>query len=134
MAKQEKIVFTNGCFDILHVGHIRYLGEARLLGDRLVVGLNSDKSFQLVKGRPPFIPEDQRGEILEGLWAVDQVILFDEPTPLELIKEIEPDILVKGSDWAPEDVVGKEYAGEVRTLDVFCDVHTSDIIKRIKKA
>ena len=130
----KKLVFTNGCFDILHVGHIRYLEKARRMGDKLVVGLNSDRSFEKVKGRKPYMPEDERREMLEALWAVDEVIFFDEETPLELIKEIRPDILVKGSDHDPETVVGREYAGEVRCIDVGADVHTTDIIKKIKES
>jgi len=131
MAK-ETIVFTNGCFDILHIGHVRLLERARLMGDTLIVGLNSDRSFKAAKGRSPITPQDQRAEILEAIWAVDEVILFDEPTPIELIKEIRPDILVKGADWNSEDVVGKEYAGRVETIDTDCDIHTSKIIERIR--
>jgi D-beta-D-heptose 7-phosphate kinase/D-beta-D-heptose 1-phosphate adenosyltransferase len=127
----KKLVFTNGCFDILHVGHVRYLEQAKFMGDTLVVGLNSDLSFKKLKGRKPYMPQDERCEMLEALWAVDQVIIFDEETPLELIKEIKPDILVKGSDHDPETVVGREYAGEVRCIDVGVDVHTTDIIKKI---
>ena len=127
----KKLVFTNGCFDILHVGHVRYLEEAKFMGDTLVVGLNSDLSFKKLRGRKPYMSQDERCEMLEALWAVDEVILFDEETPLELIKEIKPDILVKGSDHDPETVVGREYAGEVRCIDVGADVHTTDIIKRI---
>jgi rfaE bifunctional protein nucleotidyltransferase chain/domain len=125
-------VFTNGCFDILHVGHVRYLEEARTLGDVLIVGLNSDASFQQVKGRRPIIPQDQRAEMLEALWAVDQVILFDEPTPIDLIKKIQPYLLVKGGDHDPETVVGREHATKVLCLDVAADVHTSHIMERIK--
>ena len=131
MAK-ETIVFTNGCFDILHIGHVRLLERARLMGDTLIVGLNSDRSFKAAKDRSPVTPQDQRAEILEAIWAVDEVILFDEPTPIELIKEIRPDILVKGADWDSEDVVGKEYAGRVETIDTDCDIHTSKIIERIR--
>jgi len=131
MAK-EIVVFTNGCFDILHIGHVRMLERARLMGDTLIVGLNSDRSFKAAKDRSPVTPQDQRAEILEAIWAVDEVILFDEPTPIELIKEIRPDILVKGADWDSEDVVGKEYAGRVETIDTDCDIHTSKIIERIR--
>ncbi len=130
----KKIVFTNGCFDILHVGHVRYLEEAKFMGDTLIVGLNSDISFKKVKGYKPYMPQDERLEMLEALWAVDQVILFDEETPLNLIKDVKPDILVKGSDHDPETVVGREYAGEVRCIDVGADVHTTDIIKKIREA
>jgi rfaE bifunctional protein nucleotidyltransferase chain/domain len=130
----KKVVFTNGCFDILHVGHVRYLEKARLMGDALIVGLNTDRSFEMVKGRKPYMPEDERREMLEALWAVDEVVLFDEETPLELIEEIKPNILVKGSDHDPETVIGREYAGEVRCIDVGADVHTTDIIKKIKES
>lgn len=128
---RDKIVFTNGCFDLLHIGHTRYLEAARLLGDTLIVGLNSDRSFKKVKGRDPIIPEDERAEVLDALWAVDQVILFDEATPLKLIKEIRPDLLVKGGDHDPLAVVGREFAKEVVCLDVGTKVHTSKILKRI---
>ena len=128
----KKIVFTNGCFDILHVGHVRYLEQAKLMGDTLIVGLNTDRSLERVKGRKPYMPENERREMLEALWAVDQVIFFDEETPLELVNEIRPDILVKGSDHDPETVVGKEYAGEVRCIDVGVEAHTSDLIKKIE--
>ncbi len=131
---RKKVVFTNGCFDILHVGHVRYLERAKLMGDTLIVGLNTDRSFERVKGRKPYMPEDERREVLEALWAVDEVVLFDEETPLELIKEIRPNILVKGSDHDPETVVGREYAGEVTCIDVGADVHTTNIIKRIKES
>jgi len=131
---REKIVFTNGCFDILHVGHIRYLEQAKFMGDTLIVGLNSDLSFFKVKGRKPFTSQEDRVEMLEALWAVDEVILFDEETPLDLIEEIRPDILVKGSDHDPETVVGREYAGEVRCIYVGTDIHTTDIIARIKNS
>jgi len=132
MAKQ-KIVFTNGCFDILHVGHIRYLEEASFMGDTLIVGLNSDRSFRKVKGRDPIIPQDQRAEMLEALWSVDEVILFDEPTPIELIKEIRPDLLVKGADHDLKTVIGQEYAKKTIVLDVASGVHTSKIIERIHR-
>lgn len=132
MAK-EKIVFTNGCFDILHVGHVRYLEAARVMGDTLIVGLNSDLSFRKVKGRKPIIPQNERAEMLEALWAVDEVILFDEPTPIELIKEIKPYILAKGSDHDPKTVVGREYAEKVVCLSVGTGVHSTQIIERIKK-
>ena len=130
---EEKIVFTNGCFDILHVGHVRYLEAARRMGDTLIVGLNSDESFQKVKGRSPVTPQDERFEILKALWSVNEVILFDALTPLALVKKIRPDILVKGSDHDPETVVGREYAKEVICLDVGTNIHSSHIIERIMK-
>ncbi len=130
---EEKIIFTNGCFDILHVGHVRYLEAARRMGDTLIVGLNSDRSFQEVKGRSPVTPQDERFEILTALWSVNEVILFDDPTPLALIEKIRPDILVKGFDHDPKTVVGREYAKEVICLDVGTGMHSAQIIKRVQK-
>jgi len=105
----KRIVFTNGCFDILHVGHVRYLEQARSLGDVLVVGINSDRSVRGLKGRRrPILPVEERGEILSGLGCTDYITVFDEPTPFELISLLQPDILVKGGDWTPEQVVGRE--------------------------
>lgn len=95
----RRIVFTNGCFDIIHIGHIRYLKEAKALGDVLVVGLNSDKSVSIIKPDRPVTPQNQRAEILSSIEMVDYVTLFDEETPYELIKLLQPDILVKGGDW-----------------------------------
>ena len=105
----KRIVFTNGCFDILHVGHVRYLEQAKSLGDVLVVGINSDRSVRGLKGpRRPILPVEERGEILSGLGCTDYVTVFDEPTPFELISLLQPDVLVKGGDWTPEQVVGRE--------------------------
>lgn len=105
----KRIVFTNGCFDILHVGHVRYLEQARSLGDVLVVGINSDRSVRGLKGRRrPILPVEERGEILSGLGCTDYITVFDEPTPFELVSLLQPDILVKGGDWTPEQVVGRE--------------------------
>jgi D-beta-D-heptose 7-phosphate kinase/D-beta-D-heptose 1-phosphate adenosyltransferase len=105
----KRIVFTNGCFDILHVGHVRYLEQAKSLGDVLVVGINSDRSVRGLKGpRRPILPVEERGEILSGLGCTDYIAVFDEPTPFELISLLRPDVLVKGGDWAPEQVVGRE--------------------------
>ena len=105
----KRIVFTNGCFDILHVGHVRYLEQAKSLGDVLVVGINSDRSVRGLKGpRRPILPVEERGEILSGLGCTDYVTVFDEPTPFELVSLLQPDVLVKGGDWTPEQVVGRE--------------------------
>jgi D-beta-D-heptose 7-phosphate kinase/D-beta-D-heptose 1-phosphate adenosyltransferase len=105
----KRIVFTNGCFDILHVGHVRYLEQAKSLGDVLVVGINSDRSVRGLKGpRRPIFPVEERGEILSGLGCADYITVFDEPTPFELISLLQPDVLVKGGDWTPEQVVGRE--------------------------
>lgn len=105
----KRIVFTNGCFDILHIGHVKYLEEAKRLGDILVLGLNSDASVQSIKGPlRPVVPENERAYLLGSLKVVDYVTIFDEDTPLALIEDIEPDILVKGGDWSRDTVVGGE--------------------------
>jgi len=132
----KRIVFTNGCFDILHAGHVRYLADARTEGDVLVVGLNSDKSVRLIKGeKRPIVPQIQRAEVLSGLSCVDYVVLFDEPDPLNLIKDIGPDILVKGGDWAEDDIIGADFVkatgGRVVRISVVPGISTSSIIKRI---
>ncbi len=133
----QKVVFTNGCFDILHVGHLRYLQNARNQGDLLVVGLNSDKSVSKLKGPDrPIIAEKERQEMLLGLKPVDFVIVFGEETPLNLIKEVEPDVLVKGGDWAVKDIVGNEEVtasgGEVKSLNFEPGNSSTTIIKKIQ--
>lgn len=106
-----KIVFTNGCFDILHVGHVELLKYAKSLGDKLIVGLNSDSSVKALKGSSrPINHENDRKKVLENIKHVDQVIIFEETTPLNLIKKINPDIIVKGGDYNPDQVIGKEYS------------------------
>jgi D-beta-D-heptose 7-phosphate kinase/D-beta-D-heptose 1-phosphate adenosyltransferase len=135
-AKGKRVVFTNGCFDLLHVGHIRYLEKARMLGDVLVVGINSDQSVRAIKGpRRPILPEEERAEILSGLWCVDYVTLFDESTPLELITTIQPGVLVKGGDWSKETTVGREVVegsgGEVVILPLIDGSSSSNIIETI---
>jgi len=132
-AKGKKIVFTNGCFDIIHVGHIRYLKEARALGDVLVIGLNSDRSVSKIKQNRPINPENHRAEVLSSLEMIDYVTIFDEETPYELIKLVQPDILVKGGDWKKEDIVGSDIAKETYSLPYIEGVSTSEIIERIKK-
>ncbi len=137
-AKGKRVVFTNGCFDLLHVGHIRYLEKARSLGDILVVGINSDRSVQAIKGpQRPILPEKERAEILSGLWCVDYVTLFDEPTPLELITSLQPHVLVKGGDWTKETTVGKEVVeglgGEVVIIPFVDGSSTSNLIEMILK-
>ncbi|MEA1987046.1 MAG: D-glycero-beta-D-manno-heptose 1-phosphate adenylyltransferase [Candidatus Marinimicrobia bacterium] len=132
----EKVVFTNGCFDILHVGHIRYLFEAKSKGDHLIIGLNTDKSVKKLKGKNrPIQSEQDRALILAGLEAVDLVILFDEDTPLELIKFLKPDILVKGSDYEIDEIVGGkevvEAGGKVETIEFVEGKSTSSIIEKI---
>lgn len=132
-----KTVFTNGCFDILHQGHVSYLQEARSLGDLLVVGLNSDDSVRRLKGpERPINGEESRAAVLSALEAVDHVCVFDRDTPYELIAALRPDVLVKGGDWAPEDIVGadivKSYGGEVRSLAFRQGCSTTGIISRIR--
>jgi rfaE bifunctional protein nucleotidyltransferase chain/domain len=132
----KRIVFTNGCFDILHAGHVRYLAAARAEGDILVVGLNSDESVRLIKGeKRPVVPQIQRAEVLSGLSCVDYVVLFDEPDPLNLIKNVGPDILVKGGDWEEKDIIGADFVkatgGRVVRISVVPGISTSSIIKRI---
>ena len=133
----KKIVFTNGCFDIIHAGHVDYLEKAKSLGDFLIVGLNSDESVRRLKGKDrPVNPQDQRKKVLSALKPVDMVIIFDEDTPERLIKEIKPDILVKGGDWKIENIVGadfvKSYGGQVLTIDFVYDTSTSKIISKIR--
>lgn len=137
LAPEKKIVFTNGCFDILHVGHIRYLRQAASLGDMLVVGLNSDDSVRRLKGEGrPVNPENDRAELLASLEFVDYVVVFDEDTPYELIKQIQPDVLVKGGDYALEDVVGRDIVeargGRLVLIDFVEGKSTTGIIRRIK--
>jgi len=132
-AEGKKIVFTNGCFDIIHVGHIRYLREAKALGDVLIVGLNSDRSVSALKSGRPINPQAQRAEVLTSLEMVDYVTLFDEETPYELIKLLQPDILVKGGDWKKENIVGSDIAKETFSLPYVKGVSTTEIIEKIKK-
>jgi D-glycero-beta-D-manno-heptose 1-phosphate adenylyltransferase len=134
----SRIVFTNGCFDILHAGHVRYLSQARSYGDILVVGLNSDRSVKMIKGeKRPIIPEGQRAEVLAGLWCVDYVTLFHESDPLKLIEKLKPDILVKGADWAEDQIVGADvvcgHGGKVMRIRMVSGVSTSEIIRKILK-
>ncbi|MBI5234327.1 MAG: D-glycero-beta-D-manno-heptose 1-phosphate adenylyltransferase [Deltaproteobacteria bacterium] len=132
----RKIVFTNGCFDIIHAGHVRYLSKAKTLGDLLVVGLNSDSSVMTIKGKGrPIVPEEERAEVLSALQAVDYVIPFDEPTPIRLIEAIKPDVLVKGADWKTKDIVGadivKKAGGRVARIRLVEGRSTTNIIKKI---
>jgi D-beta-D-heptose 7-phosphate kinase/D-beta-D-heptose 1-phosphate adenosyltransferase len=132
------VVFTNGCFDILHVGHTSFLQEARRLGDLLIVGLNNDESVERLKGpHRPVIPLKERAAILSSLAGVDYVIAFEEDTPIRLIEAIKPDILVKGDDYKKEEVVGREvvesYGGRVELVKLVRGVSTTSIIKRIIK-
>jgi rfaE bifunctional protein nucleotidyltransferase chain/domain len=135
----KKVVFTNGCFDILHRGHVEYLKKARSLGDVLVVGMNTDDSVKRLKGpNRPIVCQDDRAVVLASLHMVDYVCLFEEDTPLELIKAVVPDVLVKGSDWPVDSIVGKEIVesagGKVRTIDFVPDRSTTNIIKKIENS
>jgi D-beta-D-heptose 7-phosphate kinase/D-beta-D-heptose 1-phosphate adenosyltransferase len=135
-ASGQKVVFTNGCFDLLHAGHVVYLEAARKMGDRLVLGLNTDRSVSALKGPTrPVIHEADRARVLAGLEAIDAVILFDDDTPLDLINAIRPDILVKGSDYAEDQVVGgnevKSWGGKVALVDVVPGRSTSNIIDKL---
>jgi rfaE bifunctional protein nucleotidyltransferase chain/domain len=133
---KKKIVFTNGCFDILHVGHADYLNRAKSLGDILVVGINSDASVRRIKGeKRPILPQQMRAYLLDNLKPVDYVVIFEEDTPLELIKAIKPDVLVKGADWDLERIVGADfvlsYGGRVERIPFSFDISTSKVIERI---
>jgi len=132
----KKVVFTNGCFDILHAGHIDYLNKAKEKGDILIVGLNSDASIKRIKGKNrPVIPQDQRAFVVDNLKAVDYVSFFDEDTPYEIIKTIVPDVLVKGADWSIENIVGRDIVeangGKVLNIEFVVQQSTSNIIKNI---
>jgi D-beta-D-heptose 7-phosphate kinase/D-beta-D-heptose 1-phosphate adenosyltransferase len=135
--KGKKIAFTNGCFDILHVGHVRYLREAKKTADVLVLALNSDSSVRSLKGKErPLVPEKERAEILAALEFIDFVTIFSESTPLELINYLKPDILIKGGDWAEKDVVGrkeiKEWGGRVAIIPEVEGKSTTNIVEKIK--
>lgn len=134
----QKIVFTNGCFDLIHPGHIDLLERARALGTRLVVGINSDASVRSIKGpERPLMTQDERAAVLMGLSAVDEVRVFDEPTPERLIREVAPDVLVKGGDWAESEIVGADFVrsrgGEVHSLPLFGEHSTTRIVERLRR-
>ncbi len=135
----KKIVFTNGCFDILHLGHVRYLKEARQLGQVLVVGLNSDRSVRKLKGPDrPLNRQDHRAEVLSALKSVDYVVIFSEPTPMTLIRAIRPDFLVKGGDWKKHAIVGSElvesYGGMVHSLPFTKGFSTTGLLDKMTKS
>ena len=137
-AERKKIVFTNGCFDLLHVGHIRYLAQAKKLGDFLIIGLNSDSSVKELKGKDrPINSFDDRATLLSAIESVDLVIMFEEQTPENLIKDIVPDILVKGGDYNIEDIVGyqtvMQNGGQVKTLSFYDGYSSTNYINKIKK-
>lgn len=134
----RRIVFTNGCFDLLHPGHIGLLEQARALGDSLIVGLNSDASVRKLKGAGrPVLPERERAEILAALECVDAVLIFDEPTPREVIARLLPDVLVKGSDWPGDQIVGREEVeaagGRVVSISVVPGYSTTEILRKIRE-
>lgn len=136
--KDKRVVFTNGCFDILHRGHVTYLNEAKSLGDILVMGLNSDASVKRLKGQErPINSELDRKFVLENLRAVDYVFIFEEDTPYNLIKKIQPDVLVKGGDWKAEDIVGSDIVlnkgGVVKSLNFVNGFSTTNTIEKINK-
>jgi D-beta-D-heptose 7-phosphate kinase/D-beta-D-heptose 1-phosphate adenosyltransferase len=135
----RKVAFTNGCFDLLHVGHIRLLAAARDAADLLIVGLNSDSSVRRLKGEGrPIVAAEDRAEVVAALAAVDHVTIFDEDTPAELIAEVQPDVLVKGGDWTPDRVVGREVVeargGRVMIVPVVAGFSTSALAERIRNA
>ena len=137
--QEKKVVFTNGCFDILHPGHTRYLADAKALGDYLVVGINSDKSVQAIKGmKRPIQSESARVEVIAALESVDWVTLFDEETPYELIKLLTPNVLVKGGDWPVEKIIGADLVGQaggiVSTVPITYEGSTSKIIQTIQES
>jgi rfaE bifunctional protein nucleotidyltransferase chain/domain len=133
----QTIVFTNGCFDILHIGHVDYLEKARNLGDKLVLGLNTDHSIRRIKGETrPIVEENARARVIAALGFVDAVVLFDEDTPLRLIQTIKPDILVKGDDYTIKNIIGADFViengGKVETIPLVKGFSTSNIIEKIK--
>ncbi len=134
----QRIVFTNGCFDLLHVGHVRTLEAARALGDRLVVGLNGDASVRRLKGRGrPLVPARQRAELLAALECVDWVVTFREDTPLGLIRALRPDVLAKGGDWPLDAIVGRDevesWGGRVARLRQIAGVRTTTLVERVRQ-
>lgn len=139
-ARGETVVFTNGVFDVLHPGHVRYLSQARSLGDALVVGLNSDRSARDQNKGPgrPVTPESERAEVLEALAPVDAVVIFDEATPYETIAALEPDVLVKGADWGPDHIVGRDLVqargGRVVRIPLAEGYSTTAILEKARRA
>ncbi|MFA4989251.1 MAG: D-glycero-beta-D-manno-heptose 1-phosphate adenylyltransferase [Candidatus Omnitrophota bacterium] len=134
----KKIVFTNGCFDLLHYGHARYLQKAKGAGDILVVGVNSDVSVRKIKGRHrPVVDEENRLRLLAALASIDYLVLFKEATPFKVIQELKPDILIKGADWNKNNIVGHdfvlEYGGKVQTVKLVKGLSTTNLIKKIAR-
>jgi D-beta-D-heptose 7-phosphate kinase/D-beta-D-heptose 1-phosphate adenosyltransferase len=134
----KTVVFTNGVFDLLHPGHVRYLQQARALGDALIVGVNSDRSVRAIKGPSrPITPEAERAELLAALACVDAVAIFDDDTPAEIVRKIQPDVLVKGADWAADAIVGREMVeargGKVVRVEIEPGWSTSAIIEKVRR-
>ncbi len=137
-SERKRVVFTNGCFDILHPGHTRYLYTARALGDYLVVAVNSDQSVRAIKGEGrPILPQDARTELLAALSCVDGIVIFDEENPLKVIQYLMPHILVKGGDWKEDEIIGadvvKKAGGKVVRIPYIPGFSTSEILKKIRK-
>lgn len=134
----KRIVFTNGCFDLMHIGHTRYLQAAKALGDTLVIGVNSDASVRSLDKAPdrPIVPDAQRAEVLAALGCVDYVVIFDESDPLQLITAVQPDILVKGGDWTLDCIVGRDVVeargGVVKTIPLVSGLSTTGLLQRIR--
>ena len=133
----KRVVFTNGVFDLVHPGHIRYLRDSRALGDALIVAVNSDRSVRANKGpERPINPEHERAELLLGLGGVDAVVIFDEDTPYAIIRRIQPDVLVKGADWGPDEIVGRDVVeargGRVVRIDLAQGYSTTELIRRVR--
>lgn len=133
----KKVIFTNGCFDIIHAGHTYYLAQARAMGDLLVVALNSDASVRAIKGeKRPLVPEDERAAVMAALGCVDFVVIFDETTPQAVIDLLRPDVIVKGGDWREEDVVGREsvlsWGGKVVIIPHKKGLSTTNIVEKIR--
>jgi D-beta-D-heptose 7-phosphate kinase/D-beta-D-heptose 1-phosphate adenosyltransferase len=137
-ATGKRVVFTNGCFDLMHIGHTRYLQAAKALGDVLVVGVNSDASVRTLNKAPdrPIVPEAQRAEVLAALGCVDFVVIFDESDPLQLITAVQPDVLVKGGDWIIDQIIGREIVeargGVVKTIPLVPGLSTTALLQRIR--
>ena len=136
-ARGGTVVFTNGVFDLLHPGHVRYLRDARALGDALIVAVNSDRSVRAIKGpERPVTPEHERAEVLLGIASVDAVVIFDEETPLAVVRTIQPDVLVKGADWGPDTIVGREAVeargGRVVRIELSPGYSTSQLIGKVR--
>jgi rfaE bifunctional protein nucleotidyltransferase chain/domain len=131
----KKIVFTNGCFDIIHAGHVKVFAQAKAKGDLLIIGLNSDSSIKRIKGpKRPIVDQISRAKVLEAMQAVDYIVIFDQDTPYELIKAIKPDCLVKGGDWEKGKIIGSEFAKKVCQIKLAPGKSTTNIIEKILTA